>query len=147
MRLGVFGSRSLGTKKVYERMKKEIMELNEVEEIEMIVTAGEIRGACKLARRIAQELKIPLLLYFYDYERFQGGAFEHRSKQIIDSSDFFLVVHDGYSQGTKNELDMLEKANKPYVYIKIEKGKHETDDGLDFDWDKIMGTLGGDSNG
>jgi len=150
MRLGVFGSRSLGSKKVYERLKEEILRLREKEDIEMIVTAGEIRGVCKLARRAAQELKIPILLFFYDYERFQGGAFEHRSKMIINNSDFFLVVHDGYSQGTSNEVEMLEKEGKPYKYIKIEKenSSYKLDEKLtDFDWDGIMGSLGGDGNG
>lgn len=135
---------------MYERLKEEILRLREKEDIEMIVTAGEIRGVCKLARRAAQELKIPILLFFYDYERFQGGAFEHRSKMIINNSDFFLVVHDGYSQGTSNEVEMLEKEGKPYKYIKIEKenSSYKLDEKLpDFDWDGIMGSLGGDGNG
>lgn len=143
MRVGVFGSRRLGSRKVYERLKEEIVKL---EQIEMIVTAGEINGVCKLARQIAEELKIPLFLYFYDYLRFFKGAFERRSRQIMSSSDYFLIIHDGHSKGTMNELKMLEEAKLPYKYIKIQKEDNKDYD--TFDWNEtFLHLLGGDSGG
>ena len=31
-----------------------------------------------------------------------------------------LFIHDGESKGTKNELAIAKKMNKPYEYIKID---------------------------
>lgn len=118
IKLGVFGSRSLTTIKAYECLKNELLKLQK-DNIEMIITSGEIDGICKFARELAKELKIPLLLYFYDYEKYFKSAFDKRSKQIIDSSTFLLVIHDGVSKGTLHEIELLKKFNKPYNYIQI----------------------------
>ena len=76
MNLGIFGSRILNRYDDYKRIREEILKIND---IDLIVTAGEISGACEHAREIARELKIPLLLIFYDINKFHKGAFEKNS--------------------------------------------------------------------
>lgn len=121
MKLGIFGSRSLNKQNVYKFIRDKIIELQKNNDIEFIVTAGEIKGACKFARDICQELKITLKVYFYDYQKFNKGAFERRSKEIIKEGDYFLIFHDGQSKGTRNELVLLKKENKKYVYYRLNK--------------------------
>lgn len=120
MKLGIFGSRNLKRRKDCFLIKNEILKFQENNPIDFIVTAGEIEGACKHAREIGKELKIPLILYFYDMGKFHKGAFLKRTQQIIDQADCFLLFHDGESKGTKNELEMLKKQNKRYEYFLLE---------------------------
>lgn len=121
MKLGIFGSRSLNKKNVYKFIKDKIIELQKNNDIEFIVTAGEIKGTCKFARDICQELKIPLIVYFYDYQKYFKGAFEKRSRQIMNESNYFLIFHDGKSKGTMNEMKLLDKENRRYKYYRLNK--------------------------
>lgn len=117
MNLGIFGSRIVNRYDDYKRIREEILKIND---IDLIVTAGEISGACEHAREIARELKIPLLLIFYDINKFHKGAFEKRSKQIVETGDFFLIFHEGKSKGTLHDLDIVKKSGKEFKYILME---------------------------
>jgi hypothetical protein len=117
MNLGILGSRNLVGIKIYEFIKAEIIKKNP----DLIVTSGEIKGVCEYARMIAQELKIPLLTYFYDFHKYNKGCFEKRSEQIIKNSEQILVFHDGKSKGTINEIKLLKKLNRKYEYFLIKK--------------------------
>jgi hypothetical protein len=118
MKLAVFGSRSIKD----NRVKIEIADfLNENPDFDMLVTTQEPKGTCALAQIYAKENAIPLELHFLNIKRYARGAFEHRSDEVIKSSDFVLLIHDGESQGTQNELMRVKKFNKPYKYVKLDK--------------------------
>jgi hypothetical protein len=118
MKLAVFGSRTIKD----NRVKIEIADfLNEHPDFNMIITTQEPKGVCALAQIYAKENAIPLELHFLNIKKYARGAFEHRSDEVIKSSDFILLIHDGESQGTRNELTRVKKFNKPYKYVKLDK--------------------------
>jgi hypothetical protein len=118
MKLAVFGSRSIKD----SRVKIEIADfLNGRPGFDMLVTTQEPKGVCALAQVYAKENAIPLELHFLNIKKYARGAFEHRSDEVIKSADFILLIHDGESQGTKNELERVKKFNKPYKYVKLDK--------------------------
>jgi uncharacterized phage-like protein YoqJ len=43
-----------------------------------------------------------------------------RSKAILEHADFVVLIHDGKSKGTSNELKMIEKMGIPYKYYQLD---------------------------
>ena len=114
-KLCVFGSRTLWDC----RVGNEIMNIiNEMPEITTIVTTQEPKGACEVGQRVAQDNSLILELHFLNF-RFAGGAFEKRSMAAIRASDYVLLIHDGVSHGTANELKYAQKMKAPYCYMRL----------------------------
>ena len=114
-RLGVFGSRSLKDERVMELIGKHAREHG----AQMIVTAAEPAGVCQIAQLYARKAKLPLLLYFLEAEKYARGMWEHRSDNVINSSDIVLLVHDGESRGTYNEMQRTQHFGKPFIYERL----------------------------
>jgi hypothetical protein len=118
MKLGVFGSRTISD----SRGKMEIAEfLLKNPEYDTIVTTQEPKGVCELAQIYAKENSLVLELHFLNINKYARRAFEHRSDNVIKSADFIILIHDGESKGTSNELERVKKFNKPFQYIKLLK--------------------------
>ncbi len=115
-RLAVFGSRTLDNDSVAEAILEAVDAMKPV----AIVTAGEPHGVCEVARRVAAALPLPLHLYFLDKARRTAGAWHWRSVAVYHDADHVLLIHDGESQGTSNELALAIKMRLPYTYIKLE---------------------------
>ena len=64
------------------------------------------------------------------------GAFEHRSKEVINDCDYMVLIHDGESKGTANELKQTIKAGRPYKYYELEKAEYPKSNGFKIteDW-------------
>ena len=122
-KVAIFGSRSI----MDVRAKVVINEiLSEYPTITAIVTTQEPRGVCEIAQAVAKEKSLILELHFLDF-KYVKGAFEHRSYDVIKSADFVLLIHDGVSKGTKNELGYTLKSKKPYRYIVMQPSNVYTD--------------------
>lgn len=111
MKLAVFGSRTLKD----DRVKMLIYDAIEETGADTIVTTQEPLGVCTVAQQIAKERSLVLELHFLNF-RYRTGAYEHRSDEVIKASDFVLLIHDGESHGTRNELERTKKFGKPYRY-------------------------------
>ncbi len=118
MKLGVFGSRTISD----SRVKMEIAEFFQSHpDYDTIVTTQEPKGVCQLAQIYAKENSLVLELHFLNIKKYARGAFEHRSDNVIKSADHILLIHDGESKGTLNELERTKNFKKPYRYITLEK--------------------------
>jgi hypothetical protein len=131
-RLSVQGSRSLGD----ERVKTILLEIINEKNISEIITHAEPEGVCQVARELARELAIPLKLHFLNF-KYLRGAFEHRSKELLKDSDFTILIHDGVSQGTKNELSLAKKMKIPYLYkiLHISEFKKSVGFSIEKEWE------------
>lgn len=114
-RMGVFGSRSLKDGRVFELIHKYVLELNAA----IIVTAAEPDGVCALAQEYCRKHKMPLQVHFLQGDKYARGMWEHRSDHVIENSDVILLIHDGVSRGTHNEMLRTIKFGKPYIYERI----------------------------
>ena len=115
MKLAVFGSRTLKD----ERVKMLIYDAIEEHGADTIVTTQEPLGVCTVAQQTAKELALVLELHFLNF-RYRRGAYEHRSDDVIKAADFVLLIHDGVSKGTSNELERVKHFGKPYRYEVLE---------------------------
>jgi hypothetical protein len=133
MKLGIFGSRTLKD----NRVKALIYEELEKTGADTIVTTQEPLGVCTIAQQVAKEKGLVLELHFLNFERYAGGAFEHRSDDVIKASDKILLIHDGVSKGTSNELKRTIKFKKPYRYEKLDATNPATEKKVDFKLDSF----------
>lgn len=47
------------------------------------------------------------------------GPKKMKTELMIENSDIILLIHDGESRGTRNEMLRTIKFGKPYVYERI----------------------------
>jgi len=132
--LSFHGSRSLKDERVKIIILEEIKKHNPT----TVITHAEPDGVCGMARSVCSEKAIPLKLHFLNF-RYLRGAFEHRSKDVLNDSDHSIFIHDGESKGTLNERKLAEKMNIPLTYHKLRKIKHKKSVGFEIntEWDKI----------
>ena len=132
--LSFHGSRSLKDERVKIIILEEIKKHNPT----TVITHAEPDGVCGIARSVCREKAVPLKLHFLNF-RYLRGAFEHRSKDVLNDSDYSVFIHDGESKGTLNERKLAEKMNIPLSYHKLRKIKHKKSVGFEIDteWDKI----------
>jgi hypothetical protein len=132
MKLSVHGSRTLEDERVKVLLMDEIL----AHKVTMIVTHAEPTGVCQVARKLAKEMALPLKLHFLNF-KYLRGAFEHRSKAVLNDCDRANFIHDGKSKGTTNELKLARKMNKPSTLHVLEKSEHKTSVGFGIEepWD------------
>jgi hypothetical protein len=118
VKLAVFGSRTIRD----NRAEIEITDfINNNPGYDTIVTTQEPKGVCSVAQAYAKKTSMVLELHFLNISKYARGAFEHRSDDVIKASDFVLLIHDGESKGTSNELERTKKFSKPYKYVVLDK--------------------------
>jgi hypothetical protein len=115
-RLAIFGSRSLAGN---DRVVDIIMNAIDLLKPTAIVTAGEPEGVCETARSVAKEIPLPLHLFFVPRQKRAFGMWHWRSVAMYENCDHVLLIHDGVSDGTKNELALAIKMKIPYTYVKV----------------------------
>ena len=128
MKIGIFGSRSLHDNRVKTLILEEMDRYN----ADTIVTTQEPKGVCTVAQNVAKFEHYILELHFLDF-KYRAGAYEHRSDAVIAASDRILLIHDGISHGTRNELARCKKAKIPYNYVILtpDEKEREIDNKLD----------------
>lgn len=131
MKLGIFGSRTLKDNRVKALIYEELQQTG----ADTIVTTQEPLGVCTVAQQVAKESGLTLELHFLNFAKYSRGAFEHRSDDVIKSADKILLIHDGVSKGTSNELERVKHFKKPYRYAIIERTDPETQKRVDFKLD------------
>jgi hypothetical protein len=134
MKLAVFGSRTLKD----DRVKMLIYDELEKTGADTIVTTQEPLGVCTVAQQVAKEIPIVLELHFLNF-KYRTGAYEHRSDDVIKAADRVLLIHDGVSQGTKNELERVKHFGKPFRYEVLEA----TDTELQRQYDRKLEAFAG----
>jgi hypothetical protein len=117
-----------GTRTFYKNSKAAAIIDAEIDKLkpEMIITAGDADGICKLAIDKAKEHSIPVELHFLNGTKYAAGMYDHRSRDILARADHVLFIHDGVSKGTRNEINQAEKIGLSTTYYKI--NADDTDD-------------------
>ena len=131
-KVGVFGSRTLYDERVKTIIIEKLQEVNATK----VLTCQEPQGVSECAQRVCKDYGYPLQLHFLNMQ-YLRGAFEQRSKEITADADYFIILHDGVSKGTANELALVQKTGKPFHYEVLEPSKHSRSVGFNVkdDWD------------
>ena len=114
MKIAIFGSRKIDTKKVYDILSEKMVREHEY------ITSGNIEGAAKMAVNVAKEKGIKITLYNYETRLKLYLALKDilvKNKKMVAACEFAYVFWNGESTGTKREIEMLKKAKKPYELI------------------------------
>lgn len=112
MKLMVCGSRSITNKEwVWQQIEKTVKLFNgrPVEILE-----GDASGVDKLAGEWAKSHNIPLKLYPANWSDNGRAASHIRNRQMVDDCDISLILWDGTSMGTYEDLCYADKNKKPY---------------------------------
>jgi len=128
MKLTVHGSRTLDDERVQIILLEEIAKY----QITEIVTHAEPEGVCGVARRLCKEKAIPLKVHFLNF-KYLRGAFEHRSKDVLNDGDRAIFIHDGKSKGTSNEMKLAKKMNIPYSHHELDVTQYKSSVGFEIE--------------
>lgn len=110
MKLGIIGSRGFNN---YDFLKKEtnIFLIENDISINTIISGGA-KGADTLGEKYAEEYKIPVKIFYPDWNKYGKKAGYLRNIEIIENSDVVIAFWDGCSPGTKISIDLARNKNK-----------------------------------
>lgn len=114
--MAILGSRSLSDERVTKILLGYIKKLKPSH----LTTSGQCEGVSAIGRSLAKVLPIPIILHYLDPKKAQG-KYEARNIAILKDADIAILIHDGVSIGTLNELELCKKMNIMYFYEKLEK--------------------------
>jgi len=118
--VAIFGSRSISTFKGEDKIKDILNDFLTKNEVEYFIVPN-ITGACEIAKNyLLDERRQCVKLFPYKKEKNSYweaiSGIKKRTKQICNEAEYFLVFHDGQSNGTKWDIKQIEKLNKKYEY-------------------------------
>ncbi|MCQ2591305.1 MAG: DUF2493 domain-containing protein [Treponema sp.] len=117
MKLMVCGSRSIvDSTFVFNQIEALIAEEN-VNKNELIIIDGGAKGVDSYAAHWANANNIQIEWYRPDWAHYGRGAGVVRNKLMVEACDFCLILWDGVSKGTKNDIELCQKLSKKYKVI------------------------------
>ncbi len=86
-----------------------------------LIIHGNARGADRLAGQSASQLNIPVEVYPADWDRYGKRAGFIRNREMLEEGkpDLVLAFWDGYSNGTRNMIELAEGAKIPTLVIPL----------------------------
>lgn len=97
-----------------EYMTREILSLvwKELANFQVVIIQGEARGADKLAKSVAEALKLRCVSCPAEWDKFGNAAGPIRNTYMANNAHGLLAFHDGESKGTTNMIQTMKKLNK-----------------------------------
>lgn len=84
-----------------------------------LIIAGGAEGIDTVAENYADKKRISKLILRPKYELYGRAAPLKRNEEMIDISDFVLVIWDGKSKGSKYTIEQAKKKSKELLVIDI----------------------------
>ena len=91
---------------------------------ELTLIQGGARGVDKISKEYAQENDLKIEEHLAEWEKFGKAAGHIRNEEMIKESDEVLLLWDGESHGTKNDIELCEKYKKPYTLVYYPSGRY-----------------------
>ena len=85
---------------------------------DLTLIEGGAKGVDALAKAWAVSNGVPVETYKADWARYGRGAGHRRNAEMVTASDFVLILWDGSSTGTKNDIDLCKKNYKNYKLVR-----------------------------
>lgn len=117
-KLLVCGSRSITDSAwIFSQIEQYISEKN-LEMSSLVIIEGGAKGVDSVAGNWAQSHGVTVEVHNADWARYDRGAGIRRNEEMVAAADFVLVLWDGSSRGTKNDIDLCRKNFKTYKVVK-----------------------------
>lgn len=81
------------------------------------IVSGKANGVDTLGERLVKELKVPVLEYPADWDKYGKSAGYIRNKEMAIVADALIAIWDGESKGTKNMIEIMKSMGKK-VFVK-----------------------------
>ena len=115
MKLMICGSRSIyNASLIFSEINKCVQE-NNFQDITVI--EGEAKGVDTVARLWAERYSHSIESYPADWNKYGKAAGYIRNEIMVKACDFCLILWDGNSKGTKHDINLCKKLNKPYKLV------------------------------
>ena len=111
MKLMVCGSRTITNDAWVMNQIDSVVQ--EIGKDNLVIIEGDARGVDTIAGAWAIKNNISIEHYPADWKTYGRAAGFIRNKQMVEACDFCLILWDGISKGTKNDIDLCEKLSKP----------------------------------
>ena len=122
MKLLVCGSRSITDLEwVGNQIETYILNDLQLSFSDITIIEGEAVGVDSIAKVWGQFRKCPIISMPADWSSYGRAAGIIRNEQMVKLCDNCLILWDGKSKGTKNDIDLCEKYKKPNKVV-IYKG-------------------------
>lgn len=82
------------------------------------IISGHARGTDQLGEKFAKEFNLHLEIFPADWETYGKSAGYRRNAEMLKNADAVICFWDGKSSGTKNMIDISQKADIPVKIIK-----------------------------
>ena len=110
-KLLVCGSRTItNVSWIFSEIEKYISESN-LQYSDIRIIEGSAKGVDKIAKQFADDRNIPVIEMPADWSIGRHAGFI-RNEQMVRLCDLCLILWDGKSHGTKNDIDLCDKYNK-----------------------------------
>lgn len=121
MKLAIVGSRSINNDElVIDFINECYPNLSGIN----LVISGGASGVDTIAEKYAKENKIKTKIFKPDWEKYGEQAHSIRNSNIISACKECIIIWDGYSECTKQDIDLCKEMNKKcYIYNLLEKSK------------------------
>ena len=86
-----------------------------------IMIEGAARGVDLIAKAYAVENNWKIEEYPAEWDKYDRGAGYIRNDIMVKAADEVLILWDGESRGTKNDIDLCKKYNKPHKIVLYEE--------------------------
>jgi len=111
-KLLVCGSRTItNVSWIFSEIEKYISESN-LQYSDIHIIEGSAKGVDKIAKQFADDRNIPVIEMSADWKSYGRAAGPIRNEQMVKLCDQCLILWDGKSRGTKNDIDLCDKYNK-----------------------------------
>jgi hypothetical protein len=114
MKVAIVGSRSI---------KNEDLVINFIEECHSFdsyndkIISGGARGVDTIAEKYAKDNNIRTVIFVPNWEKYGNRAGFIRNSDIISKCEKCIIIWDGSSELTKNDIELCEEMRKPcYIY-------------------------------
>lgn len=113
MKIAVVGSRTFNN---YDLLCSYLNTIHLKEPISHIISGGA-KGADKMGEKWANENGIETIIFIPDWEKYGRKAGFLRNKDIINEADKVVCFWDGFSNGTKNSIELAKRQGKKCLIV------------------------------
>lgn len=86
------------------------------------IVSGGARGVDALGERLARERGLELARFPADWSLGKGAG-HIRNKDMAKYTDIAIILWDGHSRGTRNMIEQMIRAKKPYMVFRVQNGE------------------------
>lgn len=80
---------------------------------------GMAKGVDQSGQAWAIDNKIKVAAFPADWDKHHKAAGPIRNKEMAEVCDYALIFWDGFTPGTKNMMENLDRLNKPYYTVTV----------------------------